>query len=93
MSSKRMLTGLVYDPPEGWKYGFPKTYTPHVLNDKVEPVWQTLLRDGYPLSEIKDGMDKYVRFIGSIENFKIIPKGSYADEPEHIKNAANFPND
>jgi hypothetical protein len=82
-------TGLLYDPPEGWRYGFPKVYKPL----RGEKVWQTLLRDGYSVSCIKLGMDKYVRFIGERENFEYIPKGNYEDEPIHIRNAIDFPND
>jgi hypothetical protein len=39
----------VYDPPSGWKYGFPKPYKP--LTDS-ETLTETLLRDGYPQAEI-----------------------------------------
>jgi dUTP pyrophosphatase len=34
----------MYDPPEGWKYGFPKQYLPK----DGETVKDTLIRDGYP---------------------------------------------
>jgi hypothetical protein len=51
---------LLYDPPSGWVYGFPKPYRP-LPGETLE---QTLLRDGYPQREIDDGMAKYVRFIG-----------------------------
>ena len=40
---------LTYDPPSGWKYGFPKRYNPQ---DPDEPIADTLLRDGYPQEEI-----------------------------------------
>lgn len=33
-----------YDPPEGWRFGFPKPYKPRADDDFVD----TLLRDGYP---------------------------------------------
>lgn len=49
-----------YDPPSGWKYGFPKLYSPK----EGESLEETLLRDGYPQSEIDNGGSKYVRFIG-----------------------------
>ena len=52
-------SGVIYDPPSGWKYGFPKPYLP--LKD--ETLDQTLLRDGYPQNEIDQGMSKYTRFI------------------------------
>lgn len=53
---------LLYDPPSGWKYGFPKPYLPN----PGETLEQTLLRDGYPQTELdRNGGAKYVRFIGS----------------------------
>jgi hypothetical protein len=55
---------LYYDPPSGWKYGFPKPYLPL----KGETLADTLRRDGYPEHELKsitvNGEVKYVRFIG-----------------------------
>jgi hypothetical protein len=48
----------IYDPPSGWRYGFPKQYLP----EPGETLEQTLLRDGYPQRDIEDGMSKYVRF-------------------------------
>lgn len=52
---------MLYDPPEGWRYGFPKTYKPLT---KDEPVDDTLRRDGYPEKLIKEGLGAYTRFIG-----------------------------
>jgi hypothetical protein len=54
---------LMYDPPGGWKYGFPKPYKPL----KGESLRDTLIRDGYPEKEIisdKENVAKYVRFFG-----------------------------
>lgn len=54
---------LEYDPPSGWKYGFPKPYHP-LPNESLE---DTLLRDGYPQKEIDNhgGIEQLrVRFIG-----------------------------
>jgi len=48
----------IYDPPSGWKYGFPKIYKP-LPGETLE---QTLLRDGYPQEEIDWGGGKYARF-------------------------------
>ena len=53
----------MYDPPSGWRYGFPKEYSP-LPN---ETMTDTLLRDGYPSSEITqwmmpDGGVRYTRF-------------------------------
>lgn len=51
---------VLYDPPSGWKYGFPKQYLPR----DGETLEETLLRDGYPKEEIAWGAAKHVRFIG-----------------------------
>lgn len=61
----KMSETLLYDPPSGWKYGFPRPYKPR----KGETLAQTLKRDGYPEHELKsimqpDGSCKWVRFIG-----------------------------
>lgn len=56
-------SGQLYDPPSGWKYGFPKPYRPRISNGKVEELRDTLIRDGYPLHEIKSCGDMlHVRF-------------------------------
>ena len=47
----------LYDPPEGWRYGFPKIYIP-LPGETLEA---TLLRDGYPQSLIDQGFGGYVR--------------------------------
>ncbi len=39
---------MIYDPPSGWQYGFPKEYKPL----PGETLAATLLRDGYPQKEI-----------------------------------------
>lgn len=55
---------LMYDPPSGSRYGFPRPYLP---KDK-ESLGETLLRDGYPQKELDsitvDGEVKWVRFFG-----------------------------
>jgi len=56
---------LLYDPPSGWLYGFPKPYRP-LPGESIE---ETLRRDGYPEKEIlsikrPDGSLIGVRFIG-----------------------------
>jgi serine/threonine protein phosphatase PrpC len=58
---------LIYDPPGGWRYGFPKPYKP--LDG--ETLAETLLRDGYPQAEIDNGMAEHCRFIGDIEELKV----------------------
>lgn len=54
---------MIYDPPSGWKYGFPKPYKPK----EGETLSETLLRDGYPAKELEfiksgDGSLLGVRF-------------------------------
>ena len=51
---------VLYDPPSGWRYGFPKPYRPK----EGETLEDTLRRDGYPQHEIDNSGAKYVRFIG-----------------------------
>ena len=48
----------IYDPPGGWRWGFPREYKP-LPGETLE---DTLLRDHYPAKEIELGMAKYVRF-------------------------------
>jgi hypothetical protein len=57
---------LVYDPPSGWKYGFPKPYLPK----PGETLAETLLRDGYPQREIDNGGASYCRFLGTKEELE-----------------------
>lgn len=52
---------MMYDPPSGWRYGFPRPYLP-LPNETLE---ETLLRDGYPQEEINWGGAKYCRFLGT----------------------------
>lgn len=52
----------MYDPPMGWKFGFPKVYDP--LSD--ETLEETLQRDGYPEFLIARGMAKYCRFYDDV---------------------------
>jgi hypothetical protein len=42
---------LLYDPPSGWKYGFPKPYKPL----EGETLTETLIRDGYPPEAASQG--------------------------------------
>ncbi|MDX0897404.1 hypothetical protein GOD90_10405 [Sinorhizobium medicae] len=53
-----MTARTLYDPPGGWRYGFPKVYEPK----EGEAIEQTLLRDGYPQKEIEQGMARRCRF-------------------------------
>jgi hypothetical protein len=56
---------VLYDPPSGWMYGFPKPYAP--LAD--ETLAQSLVRDGYPAKDAEFA-SQYCRFIGDIEELK-----------------------
>lgn len=51
------MTKTIYDPPSGWRYGFPKPYRPL----EGEALEDTLVRDGYPKREAEIGA-KYCRF-------------------------------
>lgn len=57
-----MSTEVLYDPPSGWRYGFPRLYQPGTK----ETVEQTLIRDGYPAKDAAFGA-KHCRFIGPQE--------------------------
>lgn len=46
----------IYDPPSGWRFGFPREYKP--LPD--ESLKDTLRRDGYPEDHIH--LSDYCRF-------------------------------
>jgi hypothetical protein len=48
----------MYDPPAGWRYGFPKPFKP----EPGSSIEETLLRDGYPQHEIDNGGAKHIRF-------------------------------
>jgi len=63
---------IQYDPPSGWRYGFPKEYKPQ----PGETLEQTLLRDGYPQKEIDAGMAKYCRFLGPKEELNALFSGT-----------------
>jgi len=54
-----MARVLIVDPPEGWKYGFPRI---HDWNPKEETREEWFLRNGYPQRLIDQGILKYCRF-------------------------------
>lgn len=56
---------LLYDPPSGWMYGFPKSYLPADNETLVE----SLIRDGYPEDEAEFA-SKHTRFMGSREELE-----------------------
>lgn len=62
------MKDMLYDPPAGWLYGFPKPYKPL----PGERIRDTLLRDGYPEKLLnnmtrEDGGVMGVRFIGPMK--------------------------
>lgn len=54
-----------YDPPSGWRYGFPKAYLP-LKGEKLE---DTLIRDGYPSKDAFFAA-KHCRFIGDSQELE-----------------------
>lgn len=56
---------LIYDPPSGWLYGFPRSYKP-LPNESLK---DTLIRDGYPAKDAEFGA-KHCRFIGPREELE-----------------------
>ena len=59
---------ITYDPPSGWRYGFPRTYLPATPD---EPLVETLVRDGYPAAHAETAA-KHCRFIGSFEELNAL---------------------
>ena len=47
-----------YDPPNGWRYGFPKLYQPK----DGESLIDTLVRDGYPRKMAEECGAEHCRF-------------------------------
>lgn len=56
---------LLYDPPSGWLYGFPKPYKPL----PGESLRETLKRDGYPETDL-DLAVNHTFFTGSEEELE-----------------------
>lgn len=48
---------IIYDPPSGWMYGFPKEYVPR----RGLSLEEILVEDGYPESEAEFAA-RYTRF-------------------------------
>ncbi|MBO9194303.1 hypothetical protein J5277_09315 [Rhizobium sp. 16-449-1b] len=51
------MSRTLYDPPGGWRYGFPNAYEP-LAGETLE---DTLIRDGYPEKDVAIGA-KHCRF-------------------------------
>ena len=69
---------VLYDPPSGWMYGFPKPYKPLKDKDGIdEDIAETLKRDGYP-EFMMTGKNEFnlnhIRFIGDQDELdKLLP--------------------
>jgi hypothetical protein len=50
------------DPPEGWKYGFPKVMPDEVFNGSRKDFEVWMVAQGYPQELIKQGMLRYCRY-------------------------------
>lgn len=57
----------MYDPPTGWRYGFPKEYKPL----EGETLADTLRRDGYPESMDPEWASNHTRFWTSDDEPKV----------------------
>jgi len=55
---KKIVT--IIDPPEGWKYGFPKPIPSHIMGGKLFTKW--LIEQGYPALLIDKQYHKHCRF-------------------------------
>lgn len=74
----------MYDPPAGWRYGFPKPFNP----EPGSTIEETLLKDGYPQREIDNAGAEYCRFWDAeVAEFCLhcgAGQGSYRREGEGI---------
>lgn len=53
---------LLIDPPEGWRYGFPKPIPPHVIkNETLFRIW--ISEQGYPDIELALKHSRYIEVI------------------------------
>ena len=50
-----------FDPPSGWRYGFPKIIPEEILGDQQELFKKWILEQGYPEDEIELAL-KYGRY-------------------------------
>lgn len=61
---------ILIDPPNGWRYGFPKEYDTY----QDLPIREWLVSQGYPQQEIDNaGPNLIVRTIGGGEANEFIP--------------------
>lgn len=48
---------IIYDPPSGWRYGFPREYIPR----DGKSIQDILIEDGYPVDQVEFAA-KHTRF-------------------------------
>lgn len=56
---------MLIDPPEGWKYGFPREYKP-LPNETAK---EFCIRHGYP-EKLNYAWDNHIRFVGDSWEFE-----------------------
>lgn len=59
---------VLIDPPEGWKYGFPKIYNNH--DNKSVEEW--LVENGYPQYLVDQGMARYCWFTEILDDGDVV---------------------
>lgn len=59
---------MIYDPPSGWQYGFPKPW-PKGLQRTTQNIIRQLIKDGYPINGIRKNAE-HTRFIGDWEELE-----------------------
>lgn len=70
------MSYILCDPPEGWKYGFPKAFTftpshPNLPGEEFDRELKAWFVDaGYPRSLVEKGYLNHCRYIGDINNIK-----------------------
>lgn len=62
----RRFVPKIYDPPNGWRFGFPKAW-PEGLERSDENLEIQLMLDGYPAKDIPLAL-LHTRFIGEYED-------------------------
>lgn len=71
-----MVKYLVVDPPEGWKYGFPKIWDfkpshPNLPGENYEQEYKEWFLDhGYPQKLVSQGMLEHCRYWESEEDIE-----------------------
>lgn len=53
MNDEEIIAGQLVDPPNGWRYGFPKIYNPK----PNETLKQWFIRMGYPENRVHFAVD------------------------------------